>query len=294
MSKSIHCCFYERFVLIVVATCCIKCVTGQTRNNDVVHDVTVKETEPVGHVIANLTLSGNCNVTSYTPSRSDRYFSMIESVLTLKEELDLDAGLQIQNNQIGVSVFEVKSKMRDLDIPADVIEEFRLDQYLISQYDGRRYFAINSSTGVIESRNTIDYDTMGRTKFLMLKIVAVDVDGQKESTTLNITIMDVDDLPSRFLRKPCDDVTTTCDVTIYTAEMDRHFQGSLDVRPVHVPARDGDVGLNYDVTYTIEPDDGVVDINNFTGVLTVMYGNMETYMVHPDTVMMSTFYDGMI
>ena len=41
------------------------------------------------------------------------------------------------------------------------------------QYDGRRYFAINSSTGVIESRNTIDYDTMGRTKFLMLKIVAV-------------------------------------------------------------------------------------------------------------------------
>ncbi|KAH3879627.1 hypothetical protein DPMN_003533 [Dreissena polymorpha] len=49
-----------------------------------------------GHVIANLTLSGNCNVTSYTPSRSDRYFSMIESVLTLKEELDLDAGLQIQ------------------------------------------------------------------------------------------------------------------------------------------------------------------------------------------------------
>ncbi|KAH3691508.1 hypothetical protein DPMN_190751 [Dreissena polymorpha] len=143
--------------------------------------------------------------------------------------------------------------MRDLDIPADAIKEFRLDQYLISQYDGRRYFEINSSTGVIESRNTIDYDTMGRTKFLILKIVAVDVDGQEESTTLNITIMDVDDLPPRFLRKPCDDVTTTCDVTIYTAEIDRNFQGSLDVRPVHVSARDGDVGLHNDITYTIEP-----------------------------------------
>ncbi|KAH3896677.1 hypothetical protein DPMN_020855 [Dreissena polymorpha] len=104
MSKSIHCCFYERFVLIVVATCCIKCVTGQTRNNDVVHDVTVKETEPVGHVIANLTLSGNCNVTSYTPSRSDRYFSMIESVLTLTEELDLDAGLQIQLGTTNIAI----------------------------------------------------------------------------------------------------------------------------------------------------------------------------------------------
>ncbi|XP_052216324.1 protocadherin gamma-A3-like isoform X1 [Dreissena polymorpha] len=238
---------------------------------------------------------------------------MIESVLTLKEELDFDADLQMQlgttnitlkitcdqsshtlhvsvvpinefppyffarpynitipeNNQIGGAVFEVKSKLRDYDIPTDAIQEFRLDQYLISQYDGRRYFAINSSTGVIASRNTIDYDTMGRTKFLMLKIVAVDVDGQEEFTTLNITIMDVDDLPPRFLRKQCDDVTTTCDVTIYTAEIDRHFQGSLDVRPVHVSARDGDVGLNYDVTYTIEPDDGVVDINNFTGVLTV-------------------------
>ncbi|KAH3809279.1 hypothetical protein DPMN_137641 [Dreissena polymorpha] len=96
MSKSVRCCFSESFVLIAVVICCIKCATGQTRNNDVMHDVTVKETEPVGHVIANLTGSGNCNVTSYTPSRSDRYFSMIESVLALKEELDFDADLEMQ------------------------------------------------------------------------------------------------------------------------------------------------------------------------------------------------------
>ncbi|KAH3708971.1 hypothetical protein DPMN_068431 [Dreissena polymorpha] len=56
---------------------------------------------------------------------------------------------------------------------------------------------------------------MGRTKFLMLKIVAMDIDGQEESTTLNITIMDVDDLPPRFLQKPCDDVTAMCEVTVY-------------------------------------------------------------------------------
>ncbi|XP_052252154.1 cadherin-22-like isoform X2 [Dreissena polymorpha] len=174
-----------------------------------------------------------------------------------------------ENTQVGASVFEVRSKMGDLDEPADVIKEFRLDQYLIPQYDGRRHFAMNSSTGVIESRDMIDYDTIGTTKFLMLKIVAMDIDGQEESTTLNITIMDVDDLTLRFLRKPCDDVTAMCDVTVYTAEIDRHFQGSLNVRPSHVHARDGDVGLNYDVTYSIEPDDGVVNINNFTEELSV-------------------------
>ncbi|KAH3708973.1 hypothetical protein DPMN_068433 [Dreissena polymorpha] len=41
------------------------------------------------------------------------------------------------------------------------------------QYDGRRHFAMNSSTGVIERRDMIDYDTIGTTKFLMLKIVAM-------------------------------------------------------------------------------------------------------------------------
>ncbi|KAH3708972.1 hypothetical protein DPMN_068432 [Dreissena polymorpha] len=91
---------------------------------------------------------------------------MIENFLTLKEELDLDAGLQSQlettnitvkitcyksshtlhvfiepvnefppffldrpyyttipeNTQVGASVFEMKSKMGDFDIPADIIK----------------------------------------------------------------------------------------------------------------------------------------------------------------------------
>ena len=38
-----------------------------------------------------------------------------------------------QNTQVGASVFDVRSKMGDLDEPADVIKEFRLDQYLIPQ-----------------------------------------------------------------------------------------------------------------------------------------------------------------
>ena len=58
------------------------------------------------------------------------------------------------------------------------------------------------------------------------KIVSIvkDISGQEESTTLNITIMDVDDLSPRFLRKPSDDVIAMCDVTVYTAEIGRHFQ----------------------------------------------------------------------
>ena len=60
------------------------------------------------------------------------------------------------------------------------------------------------------------------------KIVSIlkDISGQEESTTLNITIMDVDNLPPCFLRKPSDDVIEMCDVTVYTAEIDRHFQVS--------------------------------------------------------------------
>ncbi|XP_052252158.1 uncharacterized protein LOC127858860 [Dreissena polymorpha] len=101
MAENVHCWFSGRFVLIAVALSSFRCATGQTRNNEV---IIVKETEPVGHVIANLTGSGNCNVTSYTPIRSDRYFNMIENFLTLKEELDLDAGLQSQLETTNITV----------------------------------------------------------------------------------------------------------------------------------------------------------------------------------------------
>ncbi|XP_072242583.1 cadherin-related family member 5 isoform X1 [Leuresthes tenuis] len=96
------------------------------------------------------------------------------------------------------------------------------------------------------------------------------------STTIMITILDVDNRPPWF--QPCNqhdvDGTLICESTGYTGRviLNEQESGALPLKPGPLHAIDGDIGINEEIKYSFlrGNDDGLFAINQKTGNITML------------------------
>ncbi|XP_052765634.1 fat-like cadherin-related tumor suppressor homolog isoform X2 [Mya arenaria] len=158
-----------------------------------------------------------------------------------------------ENNMVGDEVFRLCGRVKDMDYGIQgIVKEFRSWPHLIQLLDGREFFNVDSTTGAVTCRRVFDYESLQRNSFL-LNVSAKDDGGLSEYTTMNITVIDMDDTPPSFTLPQCEG-GRICKVDRYNATIDVHFTGRLDIKPGPVFARDGDITFNNEVTYALTSD----------------------------------------
>ena len=130
---------------------------------------------------------------------------------------------------------------------------------------GSLLFAINSSSGMLSSTGQLDREEVSQYN---LTVVAIDGGSPRQSSTTTVTVVveDVNDHPPLFLQQS------------YTRVVSEELPTGSTL--LQVQARDGDVGNNGDITYTIASGDdrGQFSINHLSGeVVLVKELDAESY-----------------
>ncbi|XP_053383207.1 protocadherin Fat 2-like [Mercenaria mercenaria] len=171
----------------------------------------------------------------------------------------------------GTEVIYLGNKWSDEDkVKYGVASIFRLHPYTITAFDGKQHFKMDNVTGNLTTTTVFDYENLRWRNYFMLNVSVEDDGGRASYTTVNVTIQDIDDNPPKFTCKVTSD---QCYITAYTAETHRFFQGSLEVSPELILAKDIDTGINDKILYTIDSEDKFatnLQINNYTGAVEVI------------------------
>ncbi|KAL4218448.1 hypothetical protein ACF0H5_023183 [Mactra antiquata] len=189
-----------------------------------------------------------------------------------------------ENMVAGTGILYLDDKCSDSDrIKYGRITRFQLHPYQISAFDGRRFIYLDESIGIVSTSVMIDYDSLPR-NFFMLNISVWDDGGRSSVTSVNVTVIDIDDNGPYFTTCSRD---RSCQVKTYTAKINKLFLGTLQVTPSNIQAVDGDHGINARIKYSLDSSDRLVDnlqIDPATGRLEVLepfYNYTNLTMVDP-------------
>lgn len=197
---------------------------------------------------------------------------------------------------IGTKLIQLEDVSRDLDVGPWTSELFA---YSLVPYDfasvngkpeddGRDYFTMsNLKTGRIELTQTLDFEELqraGRTT-LWLNVTAQDHSGNKNWTTIKVTVTDDDDQgPEFYVASVCDSAVypaPPCPIT-YKVKVLVNTTGIVNkIEPAPIFAHDRDT-IDNPITYILKDSAGAVRItsrfalNETTGVLEVVSPFVDT------------------
>ncbi|CAC5416316.1 unnamed protein product [Mytilus coruscus] len=199
----------------------------------------------------------------------------------------------VENRKNDTPVFSIFPYLIDADIPTPQLKDFT---YTVKssngQNDGTPWFYIPiASSDNLEVKASPDFDQLHKNNMTILSLTVVvkanDESGFEINTTLQIEIVDVDDLPPSFQYPGCQN---NCSVTPYEAYTGPSWRGPLKVQPTDIKAKDQDsIGSaikysikqspnNYHSSFEIDQSNGA--ITQIGDVLTV---NVLTIVATEDT-----------
>lgn len=149
---------------------------------------------------------------------------------------------------VGTELLRLSAVSRDEGRNAEV-------QYSVVGGDPRGLFALDAATGVLSLRRTLDREI---TSLHELTVMAVDRGDPPLSATaqVDIRVLDVNDNSPEFVQN------------LYTASVKEDTP--IGDRILQVIANDSDEGMNARIAYSIEDDDGALDIDPDTGHVTIV------------------------
>ncbi|XP_071131585.1 protocadherin-15-like [Mytilus edulis] len=152
----------------------------------------------------------------------------------------------------GTTIFTVPDHVVDKDVLRNGGFNYYIEQYKVQpSVDGRDYFQIKfSSSGLVTLKNSIDFDDLyrrGKPTYFMLNLTAEDTTNLRSWTTLNVSIIDVDDQKPMF--SMC---VPPCQKAQYRTNTQVGYRGVLVIKPMEVFAKDPDT-FNNSIVYTLEP-----------------------------------------
>ncbi|CAG2211142.1 unnamed protein product [Mytilus edulis] len=198
-----------------------------------------------------------------------------------------------ENTNNYTSVLSIFPYLIDSDIPTPQLKDFTYTVKTSNvQNDGTPWFYIPiASSDNLRVKASPDFDQLHKNNISILTLIvvvkAIDESGFEINTTLQIEIVDVDDLPPSFQYPGCQN---NCSVTPYEAYTGPSWRGPIKVQPTDIIAKDQD-SLGSSIKYSIKKSPNnyhsSFEIDQSTGAITqigdVLTVNVLTIVATEDT-----------
>ncbi|XP_072290535.1 uncharacterized protein [Eucyclogobius newberryi] len=196
------------------------------------------ENQPEGTEVTTITLSGNVNLQIKETEGKKDPFRLDLNKLVSTAVLDYDSMTPVGS---------VVGTYRAIDLDGD-----RLSYSLTSSLSGAFTLKSQTDPGIVVAK-LLDFDKI---KSVELTLTVQDLDPtHTNSTTIDITITDVDNRPPWF--RPCTEIelqgVKICPNTGYSGvvSLGKMEDGPIALKPSPIWAVDGDNGLNYAIRYSL-------------------------------------------
>ncbi|XP_076072575.1 uncharacterized protein LOC143044441 isoform X1 [Mytilus galloprovincialis] len=198
-----------------------------------------------------------------------------------------------ENTNNDTSVLSIFPYLIDSDIPTPQLNDFTYTVKTSNvQNDATPWFYIPiASSDNLRVKASPDFDQLHKNNISILTLIVVvkanDESGFEINTTLQIEIVDVDDLPPSFQYPGCQN---NCSVTPYEAYTGPSWRGPIKVQPTDIIAKDQD-SLGSSIKYSIKKSPNnyhsSFEIDQSTGAITqigdVLTVNVLTIVATEDT-----------